>query len=258
MGELKYIPFEEEAENIKERVTSYWTERADGFLTQRQHELDSPKAAKWLAEITAQLSKVTSTTEEKMKILDIGCGAGFFPVLLGKDGYEVTGIDLTEDMVKNAERLIKENAPYQRNVRALQMDAEKPEVPDESFDAIVTRNLTWTLPHPIDAYREWYRVLKKGGILLNFDAEYAKGAHNLKTHENIAHRDISDKLKDECHEIYHMLTISFLDRPLWDQEVLTKIGFDKVDIDKDFGDRVFSEKDEFYIPDKMFMIAAIK
>ena len=55
-----------------------------------------------------------------------------------------------------------------------------------------------------------------------------------------------------------MLTISFLDRPLWDEEVLKKVGFSSVSVDRAFGDRIYSEKDEFYIPDKMFMISAIK
>ena len=126
------------------------------------------------------------------------------------------------------------------------------------FDAVITRNLTWTLPHPIEAYQEWYRVLKKGGVLLNFDAEYAKNAHSLFTVESVAHKDISDKLKEDCHELYHMLTISTFDRPEWDREVLTRIGFSDVKADLEFSDRIFAEKDEFYIPDKMFMIIAEK
>ena len=43
-------------------------------------------------------------------------------------------------------------------------------IQDGSFDVIVTRNLTWNLEEPQKAYQEWCRVLKKGGILLNFDA----------------------------------------------------------------------------------------
>lgn len=258
MSELIYIPFEEEKENIKTVVTGYWTKRAEGFLAQRRHELNSPKASKWLKEIILQLDKVSSSSRDSIKILDIGCGTGYFPVLLGKEGYEVTGIDLTEEMVTKAKELVADYAPYQKDVKIQQMDAEKLIFDDESFDVIITRNLTWTLPHPIEAYQEWFRVLKKGGILLNFDAEYAKGAHNLKTHENIAHKDISDELKDECHDIYHMLTISFLDRPAWDEEVLKEIGFSHIDTDSAFGDRIFSDKDEFYIPDKMFMISATK
>ncbi len=179
---------------------------------------------------------------EYLRILDVGCGAGYFPVLLGREGYEVTGIDLTEDMVKNAEKLIEANGPYEREVKALVMDAEDLDFPDESFDVIVTRNLTWTLPHPVEAYREWFRVLKKGGVLLNFDAEYAKGAHSLGTHENLAHKNISDDLKEECHRIYHQLTISFLDRPAWDKEVLEEVGFENVEVEKILAKESFPKK----------------
>ena len=257
MSELKYIPFEEEAEDIKIKVTDYWTERADSFLVQRQRELGSSKAAQWLKEITAWLPDPKSM-DKPVSILDVGCGAGYFTVLLGKAGYQVTGIDLTREMIVQAEELIQDNGPYQETVCVKEMDAEKLSFEDESFDAVVTRNLTWTLPHPIEAYQEWYRVLEKGGMLLNFDAEYAKNAHSLFTVESVAHKDISDKLKEDCHELYHMLTISTFDRPEWDKEVLTHIGFSEVRTDLSFADRIFAEKDEFYIPDKMFMITAEK
>lgn len=35
----------------------------------------------------------------------------------------------------------------------------------------------WNLPHPETAYAEWLRVLAPKGILLNYDAEYAKDHH---------------------------------------------------------------------------------
>ena len=256
MSELKYIPFEEESEGIKDRVTNYWTERAESFFEQRQHELNSSKAGKWLFEIKKKMGEAFG--DRTLKILDVGCGAGYFPVLLGKEGQEVTGIDLTQKMIDEARELIRLNGPYEKSVEVKVMDAEELSFEDETFDMVITRNLTWTLPHPVEAYREWRRVLKKGGLLLNFDAEYAKGAHNLKTLENLAHRNISDKLKDECHEIYHMLTISALDRPEWDREILERLGYCNIQCDTGFADRIFSEKDEFYIPDRMFMISARK
>ena len=187
-----------------------------------------------------------------------GVDSALSAALLVEQGYHVTGIDLTREMIGKAEELIRENGPYQGEVKVMEMDAENLAHENESFDAIVTRNLTWTLPHPIEAYQEWYRVLKKGGVLLNFDAEYAKNAHSLFTEESVAHKDIGEKLKEDCHELYHMLTISALDRPAWDKEVLTRIGFSKVQTDLTFADRIFAVRDEFYIPDKMFMIGATK
>lgn len=215
--------------------------------------MDSPKAYKWLSEIKKKIGD-----EKPLMILDVGCGAGYFIVLLGLEGYDVTGIDLTEAMIDRANELIGMNEPYACDLQAVVMDGENLDFSDESFDVIITRNLTWTLPHPIQAYSEWYRVLKKGGMLLNFDAEYAKGAHNLKNQDNLAHKCISDEMKEECHKIYHMLTISTLDRPQWDVDILRQLGFESVEVDCEFGDRIFDVKDEFYIPDKMFMISAKK
>ncbi|MCR4673698.1 MAG: methyltransferase domain-containing protein [Lachnospiraceae bacterium] len=251
MGQLVDIPFEEESVDIKERVQKYWANRSKGFSDMRRDEIESNKAARW----TDEFKKATNG-KRNLRILDVGCGAGFFEVLLGREGHDVLGIDLTPEMVAKTNEMTLEYGV--RNAGAMVMDGENPLFEEESMDVIITRNLTWTLPHPVEAYKNWYQLLKKGGILLNFDAEYAKGAHNLKLPENIAHKDISDELKDECHEIYHMLTISNLNRPNWDIEVLEHIGYKNVTADMDFASRIYIEQDEFYIPDRMFMIRAEK
>ncbi|MCR5581133.1 MAG: class I SAM-dependent methyltransferase [Pseudobutyrivibrio sp.] len=253
MGELHYIAFEDEADDIKDKVESYWTKRADGFYDLRLDEIESNKADRWRQEIIKLLPD-----RGLLKILDVGCGAGFFEVILGKLGHEITGIDLTEEMIAKANLMIARYGLDTAKVQAIVGDAEHLNYEDDTFDVVITRNLTWTLPHPVEAYSEWNRVLKKGGILINFDAEYAKGAHNLKSPENLAHKDIADSLKDECHDIYHMLTISMLDRPAWDCKILSEVGYKDIEADTDFGSRIFIERDEFYIPDQMFCIKAIK
>jgi len=252
MGELHYIAFEDEADNIKEKVESYWTKRADGFFELRHDEIESTKSERWVKEISKLLPE-----GKALNILDVGCGTGYFEVILGRLGHKITGIDLTEEMVSKANEMIGIYG-IDDNAKALIGDGENPDFEPESFDVIISRNLTWTLPHPIDAYKNWHRLLKKDGILINFDAEYAKGAHNLKSPENLAHSQIDDELKDECHDIYHMLTISMLDRPDWDAKILDEIGFNNVNTDTDFGSRIFVEHDKFYIPDRMFSITATK
>ncbi len=257
MGELKYISFEEESKEIKPIVTEYWTERADSFYIHKKMELESGKALIWKREILLKIREAFGDSKD-LNILDVGCGAGYFTTLLGREGFNVTGIDLTENMIEKADMMIRENGPYRGTVRAMTMDAENLLFGNESFDVIVTRNLTWTLPDPIKAYSEWKRVLKKGGFLLNFDAEYAKGVHLFDPKDNLAHKSVSEDLMNRCHDIYHMLTISSLNRPEWDIEILEKMGFSKVHADPEFYLRLFDQKDEFYIPDKMFMIEAIK
>lgn len=254
MSELKDISFEEQSEKIKDRVQGYWSKRADSFFELRHEELESYKAARWLAEIQKHIP-----AGKTLKILDIGCGSGFFEIILGKEGHMVIGIDLTKEMVDGANAMITAYGLDSKQVKAVQMDAEKLSFEDETFDLVITRNVTWTLPHPIEAYGEWKRVLKKGGLILNFDAEYAKNAHtNLYSPDNLAHQGVSDELKDECHDIYHMLTISSLSRPEWDEKILKNLGFSSVEVDIEFGDRVYKEKDRFYMLDRMFCIVAIK
>ena len=254
MGRLKNIAFDRQSKKIKGRVRKYWTKRADSFFDLRHAEIESEKADKWLAEISKYIPE-----GKRLDILDVGCGTGFFEVVLGSCGHRVCGIDLTQEMVDKGNVMLRAYGMDPDGVRILLMDAEKLAFDAESFDMVVTRNLTWTLPHPIEAYAEWMRVLKPGGILLNYDAEYAKNAHaNLYSPENFAHEGVDDALKDECHKLYHMLSISSLPRPQWDVEVLRQEGFRKVQADVSFGDRVYKEKDRFYMIDRMFEIMAEK
>lgn len=210
-------------------------------------------AERWLTEIRQQLP-----SGQKLKILDVGCGAGFFSVLLAKEGHQVTGIDLTPDMIENAKKLAAEE---QTECSFSVMDAENPAFPDESFDVVISRNLTWTLPHVQHAYQEWVRVLKRGGVLLNFDANY--GLDNFtdvsalpKDH---AHNMLGNEMMRECEEIKRQLPISSYSRPAWDLETLGAMeGLEQFQIDLGLSRRIYIEKDEFYNPVPMFMISTRK
>lgn len=256
MGSLAAIPFEKESEMLKSKVTSYWTKRAESFAEAKHSEAHSYKSDLWRQEICRNISESGFETDQQLKILDIGCGAGFFEMILAPLGHEITGIDLTPDMIEQARQITARHNVS--GAEFLIMDAENPEFDDSVFDVVISRNLTWTLPHPEEAYKEWHRVLKPGGILLNFDAEYAKGFHKYDQAENCAHSSIDDDLIEECHDIYHMLSVSTLDRPEWDADVLRKIGFREIATDLTAGDRLYAEKDQFYMPDRMFCIRAVK
>lgn len=238
--------------DIKRRVVSYWSRRSSSFLDQRRDELKNPIADRWLKEIEPQLPR-----RQGMKILDIGCGTGFFTILLSREGYDVTGIDLTPDMVADARALAEEEGV---SCSFHCMDAEAPDFPDESFDAIVTRNLTWTLPHPKEAYRQWLRVLNPGGVFINFDANY--GASAAESQEDLpyehAHNRLSHATLAENDAIMRQLPISSHRRPAWDAEALEDLGVSSLTIDYRLSGRVFLEKDEFFNPVPMFRLTAVK
>lgn len=240
---------------LKERISEYWTRRAPMFAEQRQQEYDSEKRRRWEAEFRRYLPEA-----QTLDALDIGTGSGFFAFLLAGQGHRVTGIDLSEEMIGQAEAA---SARLGIGAAFRVMDAETPDFPPCSFDAIVTRNLTWALPHLPEAYGAWFSILRPGGVLLNFDADYCRCVAEGKDMEHAlppkhAHQNISAGLLRENQEITLELSAYQRPRPQWDAGLLLDAGFERVSIDRGVWGRIYAEKDEFYNPVPIFTIAAYK
>ncbi len=240
-------------DQIKERVTQYWSLRAEAFEKQRLREFNSEKKDRWLAEFRKYLPE-----GRKLRILDIGTGTGFFASLLAAEGHETVGIDLSENMIGHARHMAQELG---QKAEFRLMDAENPEFEPESFDALVTRNLTWTLPHVARAYGRWFRLLKKGGVLINFDADYCAALEyeeEQELPENHAHKMVPDYLVKENEAITMEVGAYHEARPQWDVQLLAEAGFERISIDLGVYRRIYAEIDEFYNPTPIFAIAAVK
>lgn len=241
--------------NITDRVRDYWTQRAHNFNIVRKNELKTNYSAPWI-----QLFQEQLPTDRTLKILDVGTGSGYFAVLLTKLGHTVTGIDLTAAMLEEAKENCKD---FGVTAEFIQMDAQNLDFANESFDVVLSRNLTWTLPDPVRAYQEWYRVLKKGGLLLNFDADYASNVRNqnqkasyIEDTEPYGHIGVTKELEKENAEITLEMSISQMKRPDWDIQCMKEIGFTNAEADLFAGKRLLSGHDLEDAP--MFMISAIK
>ena len=239
---------------IGQRVKDYWTQRSHDFGTVRKNELENEMGQRWLHEIERFLPEGGS-----LDILDVGTGTGFFAVLLAQQGHRVEGIDLTPAMLEEARTLAK-----QRNldITFREMDAQNLAYPDGTFDVVISRNLTWTLPDPERAYASWFRVLKPGGVLLNFDAEYAAHvrSHSVQNRKvapdsPYGHVGMTDALQQENDAITLSMDIGQA-RPEWDGKVLTRIGFQSCQTDTQVGKRLLGELDLTTAP--MFGIFARK
>ena len=158
---------------IEDRVVRYWTIRSHDFGAVRKNELGSIMGRRWQEELEARLPE-----RSPLNILDVGTGTGFFAILMAKLGHKVTGIDLTPAMLEEAAAMA---AGLGLDIAFRHMDAQELDFPDGTFDVVLSRNLTWTLPQPEKAYAEWHRVLKPGGLLLNFDADYAANVRSEST-----------------------------------------------------------------------------
>lgn len=97
-------------------------------------------------------------------VLDVACGRGavLFPVSksVGANG-RVTGVDLSGNMVKETRASVAELGL--ENVDVLEMDAEKLDFSDASFDYVLCSLSIFIFPRPSLAIAEMRRVLKPGG-----------------------------------------------------------------------------------------------
>ena len=254
---IAYGKIDYHSDDRKEQIAGYWSKRSRDFLEQRRQELHSPLADRFLEILRKNLPE-----KKHLKILDVGCGTGFFSILLAREGHDVTGIDLTPGMIRGAGELAEEELTEEERSRCRfrVMDAENPEFADGTFDVLVTRNLTWTLPDAEKAYREWSRVLKKEGVLLNFDADYGKEdcRDSRGLPKNHAHHKLGSDMLEECERLKRQLSITACSRPGWDLEALEKAGMRSVQIELGIGREIYREKDAFYNPTPLFLIRASK
>lgn len=76
--------------------------------------------------------------------------------------------------------------------------------------------------------------------------------------QNHAHNQLGIELLQECEEIKRQLPISSYQRPAWDVGVLGNLGVRKLSLDFSVSNKIYVEKDEFYNPDPLFVISAMK
>lgn len=95
------------------------------------------------------------------RVLEVGCGRGVgIEILFSLDAAEVIGFDLDPKMIALAQKRI---ARYGNRVQVFVGDAEKVDLPDASFDAVVDFGILHHVPGWKKALGEIARLLKPGG-----------------------------------------------------------------------------------------------
>lgn len=120
----------------------------------------------------ATLESITATSAPQLvrfagvtpstTLLDVACGTGVVALTAARLGAQVTGIDLTPELVARAREnsaLMKLTASWHEG------DAEALPMPDASFDVVVSQFGHMFAPRPEVAVKEMLRVLKPGGTL---------------------------------------------------------------------------------------------
>lgn len=98
---------------------------------------------------------------DDVKILDVGCGIGFWLVEFWERGCRnIYGIDISPRSIDLAR---KRCMLYGAIANISVGNAERMDFPDASFDHVNCFGVIHHTPHPQDAVREIHRVLKSGG-----------------------------------------------------------------------------------------------
>jgi ubiquinone/menaquinone biosynthesis C-methylase UbiE len=213
----------------RDTIQSYWNQRAEGFSLSNKEQLRSDASGHWMA-----LLEEHAPSKKKLRCLDIGCGPGFLAILLAKLGHDVSAIDYTENMLKQAKR----NAEAENvTIDFRRMDAQQLTFADNSFDYIVSRNLTWNLEYPEQAYNEWLRVLGSGGRIFNYDGNYYLYHFNPLYRQYVDSDAFVDPHKTEhlqgvdtnvMEDVARRLPLSKIERPSWDLEFFVQAGVSRI------------------------------
>jgi len=105
--------------------------------------------------------------KDRLEILDIGGGAGFYSFWLQEKGHEVTLIDLSPDNINLVKKNIETSGIKLKNYDT--GDAVDLRFSDDLFDMILFMGPLYHLTERVDrvnALREARRVLKTGGVLI--------------------------------------------------------------------------------------------
>jgi 2-polyprenyl-3-methyl-5-hydroxy-6-metoxy-1,4-benzoquinol methylase len=138
------------------------------------------------------------------RILDIGCGDGYYDMLITLPGASVVGIDINKKPLKKAQRLYTGE-----QFEFLYMNAEELEFSDASFDKVVSFCVIEHLNQDDRAMQHISRVLKPGG-------SFVFSADSLSNHGITAEERKNHKLRYAVNTFY---TIEYLN------EKLARAGF---------------------------------
>ncbi len=134
---------------IRNRLRTQWDLHAQDWIETDQ-AVRTGMLDTWMLEALGEVSG--------KHVIDIGCGEGRFCRLLSGLGAEVTGVDLTKELIGRARTLGGKDETY------IVGDAESLDgVSAESFDLAVSYIVLVDLDDYRRAIREAYRVLRPGG-----------------------------------------------------------------------------------------------
>ena len=259
---------------LEAEIGLYWDERAESYSNGVRGELRDARHMAWrraLDQVAAGPIASARAEGRSPRVLDLGCGPGFFTVLFAEMGCRVDAVDASDEMLERARANVEAAAPG-HSVSFYEGDVTELPFRDATFDVVACRNVTWLMRDPVAAYAEWLRVLRPGGSLAVFDANWYRylvdPAVDVRRRADQQGRVVEEWSEDSrattaeerrCEEIAAELPLTSVVRPAWDLDTLAELGAAHVRADEDAWRHLWTEGEKaFYASSPLFMVEAVK
>jgi 2-polyprenyl-6-hydroxyphenyl methylase/3-demethylubiquinone-9 3-methyltransferase len=101
------------------------------------------------------------------QVLDLGCSQGIASIILGREGFEVVGLDVQDSRIEYARRdLAQESAETRSRVTFMVGEGTDLDFDDESFDTVLLGEVLEHLVAPDRILEEVTRVLRQEGLVV--------------------------------------------------------------------------------------------
>lgn len=99
-----------------------------------------------------------------LKVLEVGCGTGWFPVAMQLDGYDCEGVEISWQLKEKADQMARESGLESSGIRVGNIEEE--DIGENRYDVIVCNSVFEHIENWRLALQRVHRALKPGGVFL--------------------------------------------------------------------------------------------
>jgi SAM-dependent methyltransferase len=144
-----------------ERNRAFWDRESDSYQATHRDHIGRPEPRWGLWQLPERELQILGDVDGK-DVLELGCGAAQWSLLLAQQGARMVGVDNSERQLKHARAALEEAG---LDFPLVHSAAESVPLPDASFDIVFADHGANRFADPYEWVPEVARLLRPGGLL---------------------------------------------------------------------------------------------